>query len=91
MEKVGSRMIQTSSRVLAAADPQTALYNLVGGEWIAASAAEKIVVVRDQMTAYGDPDELARWAPPAEPHADLPLFSRRTTGTGDEVHGAVSF
>ena len=37
-------MIQTSSRVLAAADPQAALYNFVGGEWVAASAAEKIVV-----------------------------------------------
>ena len=53
--------------------------------------AEKITAVRDRMTAYGDPDRLARWAPPAEPHADLPLFSRRTTGAGDEVHGAVSF
>ena len=53
--------------------------------------AEKIAAVRDRMTAYGDPDRLARRAPPAEPHADLPLFSRRTTGAGDEVHGAVSF
>ena len=52
---------------------------------------EKIAAVRDRMTAYGDPDRLARWAPPAEPHADLPLFSRRTTEAGDEVHGAVSF
>ena len=53
--------------------------------------AEKIAAVRERMTGYGDPDRLARWAPPAEPHSDLPLFSRRTTGTGDEVHGAVSF
>ena len=53
--------------------------------------AEKIAAVRERMTGYGDPDRLARRAPPAEPHADLPLFSRRTTGTGDEVHGAVSF
>ncbi|MDE2863195.1 MAG: aldehyde dehydrogenase family protein, partial [Chloroflexota bacterium] len=37
-------MIQTSSRVLAAADPQAALYNFIGGEWVAASATEKIVV-----------------------------------------------
>ena len=37
-------MIRTSSRVLAAADPNAALYNFVGGEWTAASAAEKIVV-----------------------------------------------
>ena len=53
--------------------------------------AEKIAAVRERMTGYGDPDRLARQAPPAEPHADLPLFSRRTTGTGDEVHGVVSF
>ena len=52
---------------------------------------EKIAAVRERITGYGDPDRLARWAPPAEPHADLPLFSRRTTGTGDEVYGAVSF
>ncbi len=53
--------------------------------------AEKIAVVRERITGYGDPDRLARQTPPAEPHADLPLFSRRTTRTGDEVHGAVSF
>ena len=53
--------------------------------------AEKITAVRERITGYGDPDQLARRAPPAEPHVDLPLFSRRTTGTGDEVHGAVSF
>ena len=53
--------------------------------------AEKIAAVRDWMTGYGDPDRLARRVPPAEPHTDLPLFSRRTTGTGDEVHDAVSF
>ena len=53
--------------------------------------AEKIAIVRERITGYGDPDRLARRVPPAEPHVDLPLFSRRTTGTGDEVHGAVSF
>ena len=53
--------------------------------------AAKIAAVRERMTGYGDPDRLARPAPPAEPHADLPLFSCRTTGTGDEAHGAVSF
>ena len=53
--------------------------------------AEKIAIVRERITGYGDPDRLARRVPPAEPRADLPLFSRRTTGTGDEVHGAVSF
>ena len=37
-------MIQTSSRVLAAADPGTALYNFIGGEWVSASAAETIAV-----------------------------------------------
>ena len=53
--------------------------------------AEKIAAVREWMTGYGDPGRLALGISPAEPHADLPLFSRRTTGTGDEVHGAVSF
>ena len=53
--------------------------------------AEKIAIVRERITGYGDPDRLARQVPPAEPHADLPLFSCRTTGTGDDVHGAVSF
>ncbi len=53
--------------------------------------AGKIAAVRERMTGYGDPGRLALGISPAEPHADLPLFSRRTTGTGDEVHGAVSF
>ena len=52
---------------------------------------EKIAAVRERMTGYGDPDRLVRQTPPAEPHADLPVFSRRSTGTGDEVHGVVSF
>ena len=52
--------------------------------------AEKIAAVRERRTSYGDPDRLALGAPPAEPHEDLPLFSRRTTGIGDEAHGAVS-
>ena len=52
--------------------------------------AEKIAAVRGRMTSCGDPDRLARRAPPAEPHADLPLFWRRTTGTTHQVHGAVS-
>ena len=53
--------------------------------------AEKIAAVRERMTGCGDPDRLAQRASAAEPHADLPLFSRRATGTGDEVYGAVSF
>ena len=53
--------------------------------------SEKIAAVRERIAGYGDPDRLARRAPPAEAHVDLPLFSRRNTGTGDEVHGAVSF
>ena len=53
--------------------------------------AERIATVRERITGYGDPDRLARRVPPAKPHADLPLFSCRTTGTGDEVRGAVSF
>ena len=52
---------------------------------------ERIAAFRDRMTAYGDPDELARRAPPPEPLADLPLFSPRTAGAADEVYGAVSF
>ena len=52
--------------------------------------SEKIAAVRERIAGYGDPDRLARRAPPAEAHVDLPLFSRRNTGTGDEVHGAVS-
>ena len=52
---------------------------------------EKIAAFRDRLTAYGDPDELARWAPSPEPRADLPLFSPRTAGAADEIFGAVSF
>ena len=53
--------------------------------------SEKIAAVRERITGHGDPDRLVRRAPPAEPQVDLPLFARRNTGTGDEVHGAVSF
>ena len=52
--------------------------------------AEKLASVRDRMTAYGDPDHLARQVQPVDPMADLPLFTRRATRTHDEVHGAVS-
>ena len=54
------------------------------------STADKIAAVRERITGYGDPDRLARRAPPAESHEDLPLFSRRTTRTEDEVRGAAS-
>ena len=53
--------------------------------------AEKLANVRERMTACGDPDGLARWVPPVDPVADLPLFARPTTRTHGEVHGAVSF
>ena len=53
--------------------------------------AEKLANVRDRMTACGDSHRLARRVPPVDPVADLPLFSRRTTRTHGEVHGAVSF
>ena len=60
--------------------------------WIRARpTAEKLAAFRDRMNGYGDPDQLARQAPPAAPLADLPLFSHRTTGAEDEVHDAVSF
>ena len=52
---------------------------------------EKLATVRERMTAFGDPGELARRAPPPEPLADLPLFSRQAAASEDEVYGAVSF
>ena len=52
---------------------------------------DKIAAVRARMTAFGDPDELARGVPQPEPLADLPLFSRRSDTRQDEVLGAVSF
>ena len=54
-------------------------------------AADKIAAFRNRMMDCGDPDQLARRVPPADPLTDLPLFSRRTIATDDEVHGAVSF
>ena len=52
--------------------------------------AEKLASIRNRMMACGDPDQLARRVPLADPVADLPLFSRRTTVIRDEVHGAAS-
>ena len=60
--------------------------------WLRARPTEqKIAAFRDRMSGYGAPDQLARQVLPAEPVADLPLFSHRTTGSEDEVHDAVSF
>ena len=53
--------------------------------------ARKIEVLRERMTSFGDPDQLARLPPPTDPLEDLPLFSRSATGIGDEVYRAVSF
>ena len=52
---------------------------------------KKIAAVRDRMTGYGDPDELARQTPPTDPLPDLPLFSRPRSGIEGKVHGDVSF
>ena len=52
---------------------------------------EKIGTVRDRMTSYGDPDDLARRMPPPDPLAGLPLFSHRPARAEDERYGAVSF
>ena len=46
---------------------------------------EKLGAVRDQMTALGDPDELARRVPAPEPLADLPLFSGGSTAREEVV------
>ena len=60
--------------------------------WLRARPTEqKIAAFRDRMSGYGAPDQLARQVLPAEPVADLPLFSHRTSGSEDEVHDAVSF
>ena len=53
--------------------------------------AEKIATLRDSMTGYGDPDELARLAATPEPFGDLPLFAPIATRPEEGIHGAVSF
>ena len=68
-----------------------AIWTLREGWDSAGETVQKIAAFRCRMTRYGDPDELARRAPAAEPLADLPLFSRQTIGAEAEVRGAVSF
>ena len=52
---------------------------------------EKIAAVRTRLTCFGDPDDLARQAPPPEPSGSLPLFSHRRVKARDEDYRAVSF
>ena len=68
-----------------------AIWTLREGWDSAGETVQKIAAFRCRMTRHGDPDELARRAPAAEPLADLPLFSRQAIGAEAEVHGAVSF
>ena len=57
-----------------------AIWTLREGWDSAGETVQKIAAFRCRMTRHGDPDELARRAPAAEPLADLPLFSRQTGG-----------
>jgi len=68
-----------------------AIWTLRGAWERSRPTKEKLAAIRGQMTALGEPDELARRVPPAEPLTDLPLFSTRSTAREDEVIGAVSF
>ena len=68
-----------------------AVWRLRDGWERARPTAEKIAVFRRRMTAYGDPGDLARQVPAADPLADLPLFSHRATIAEDGIDGAVSF
>ena len=68
-----------------------AIWALRGGWDRFRPTADRIAAFRDRMMDCGDPDQLARRAPPADQLTDLPLFSRRTFATDDEVYGAVSF
>ena len=63
-----------------------AIWALRGGWDRSRPTADKIAAFRDRMMDCGDPDQLARRVQPADPLTDLPLFSRRTIATDDEVH-----
>ena len=55
------------------------------------STADRIAALREQMTRYGDPDEIARLAATAELPEDLPLFAPVAALSEGEHHSAVSF
>ena len=55
------------------------------------STADRIAVLREQMTRYGDPDEIAGFAANAEPPEDLPLLASAAAQPEGEPHSAVSF
>ena len=54
-------------------------------------AAEKIAALRDGMTSYGDPEEIARLAAAAETDDEPPLFAPKTAPPREGVRRAVSF
>ena len=55
------------------------------------ATAGKIDALREQMTGFGDPDEIARRAVIAEPLPDLPVLTPLSTGVEEGRHSAVSF
>ncbi len=55
------------------------------------STRDKILALRERMTRFGDPDEIAVCAVDAEPAEDLPLFALPAARSGGGAHSAVSF
>ena len=55
------------------------------------ATARKIDALREQMTRFGDPDEIASSAVVAEPLPDLPLFTPEAARFQEGSHSAVSF
>ena len=55
------------------------------------STADRIAALREQMTRYGDPDEIAGLAATAETPDDLPLFAPDAAQSEGERHSAISF
>ena len=53
--------------------------------------ADKIAALREHMTRFGDPDEIATLAASVELPEDLPLFAPAAAQSQKERHSAVSF
>ena len=68
-----------------------AVWRLRGGWDRSRPTAEKIAALRETMTMYGDPDELARLAAAAGPEDALPLFASKTVPPAEGIRRAVSF